>query len=49
VLRYDASAFELEFGSEAFRRNNGKEETLYWVRLAVKELDKNIKLVFEFI
>ena len=48
VLTYDAELFDLEFGSEDFRRNNGTTETLYWIRLAVKNLDKEIELKFEF-
>ena len=48
VLHYDPTLFDAEFGSESFRRNNGKENTLYWVRLAVKNLEKEITLKFEF-
>jgi len=48
VLHYDPTLFDAELGSESFRRNNGTEDTLYWVRLAVKNLEKEITLKFEF-
>ena len=48
TLTYDPSLFDLSFGSEDFRRNNGTTETLYWVRLQVKELSTDMSLEFRF-
>lgn len=48
VLTYDASLYDMEFGSEDFRRNNGAVNTLYWVRLSVKKLEKELALTFRF-
>lgn len=47
-LTYDPALFDTELGSEDFRRNNGAVETLYWVRLSVKELSEKMSLEFVF-
>ena len=47
-LTYDASLYDMELGSEDFRRNNGTVETLYWVRLSAKALGEKMSLKFIF-
>ncbi|MBR7116905.1 MAG: heparinase II/III family protein [Clostridia bacterium] len=47
-LSFDRSLYDIELGCEDFRRNSGAVDTLYWVRLAVKEPKENMELVFNF-
>ena len=48
VLTYDSELYDMELGSEDFRRNNGTTETLYWVRLSVKKPEDKMTLKFTF-
>ena len=47
-LTFDRELFDIELGSEDFRRNNGTTETLYWIRLSLKNPSKEISLEFKF-
>ncbi|MBR2930379.1 MAG: heparinase II/III family protein [Clostridia bacterium] len=47
-LTYDADLFDMELTSESFRRNNGKEETLYILKLSARTLDKELSFSFRF-
>ena len=49
VLCYDASSFDISFGSEEVERKQGKVGTVYYVDLAVKAPKKNMELTFKFI
>ena len=48
ILTYNAELYDMELGSEDFRRNNGTTETLYWVRLSVKNPECKMHLEFTF-
>ena len=47
VLVYDNDAFELSFGSELVARKRAKSETVYYVDLVAKKLDKKLQYTFE--
>ena len=47
VLVYDNEAFDLEFYSEVVARKRAQKETVYYVDLVSKKLDKNLKFTFE--
>ncbi|MBR2930378.1 MAG: heparinase II/III family protein [Clostridia bacterium] len=47
-LTYDADLFDMELTSESFRRNSGKEETLYILKLSARKLDRELSFAFRF-
>ena len=47
VLVYDNEAFDLSFGSEVVARKRAQKETVYYVDLISKKLDKSLKFTFE--
>ena len=48
VMYFDDTAFDISFGSEIAHRKGGIKETVYYVDLAVKQLNKNMTFTFEF-
>lgn len=47
VLVFDREAFDVVFGSEIADRKGGKKETVHYVDLVAKHLDKKLEFVFE--
>lgn len=48
ILSYDADLFQPEFGYEIADRKGGIKETVYFVDLVAKKLDKEMTVVFTF-
>ena len=48
VLTYDPDLFDMEISSEDFRRNSGNTDTLHFVRLHLKNVERDNTLVFRF-
>ena len=47
VLCFDEDMFDVSFGSEIVARKRAKQETVYYVDLELKQLDKSFSLIFE--
>lgn len=47
VLTYDKDLFAATFGSETVSRKGGTKDTVYYVDLTAKRLDKHLELTFE--
>ena len=47
VLVFDKDAFDVSFGSEVVARKRSIKETVYYVDLIAKHLDKNMTFTFE--
>ena len=48
VMSFDRDAFDVSFGSEVVARKRSVKETVYYVDLTVKKLDKKMTFTFEF-
>lgn len=48
VLTFDESLFDVSFGSELVARKRSVKETVYYVDLIAKKLDKTLEFTFEF-
>ena len=48
VMGFDRDAFDVSFGSEVVARKRSVKETVYYVDLTAKKLDKNMTFTFEF-
>ena len=47
ILVFDKDAFDVSFGSEIVARKRAQKETVYYVDLSAKKLDKSLKFTFE--
>lgn len=47
VLHYDNDLFDISFGTEIADRKGGKKDTVYYVDLTAKKLDKTMKFTIE--
>lgn len=48
TLVFDSDAFDITFGSEIVSRKRSDKETVYYVDLSAKHLDKHLEFTFEF-
>ena len=47
ILTFDKDAFDVSFGSEVVARKRERKETVYYVDLVAKKLDKSLAFTFE--
>jgi hypothetical protein len=47
ILSFDKDAFDVSFGSEIVARKRAKKETVYYVDLKARKLEKSLTFTFE--